>query len=539
MSRLSFPKARNRRLDMIKGMIAHSIGQGLFEKARGKKKKKIEEAFLASLDIAEWAREFFPHLLINQDTGKPVPFADVHHECFAAVLVHMRILAVLPRGYAKSVLFSLIIPIYLAVHKMKRFLMFGSYDRNMAKDLLRQAKEELESNDAIREKYGDLVPYMGDTWRGEDIILTSGVRMKAFYFGMHLRGKREGGIRPDYIVIDDPQTKEVASNPDRVEEMVDWIFGEVFKLAGAATCTIVFAGTILSEFCVITKLIERAAEQAERIANGETELIPVQIHVIKREACDDKFENILWPEYFTRPMLRSIAAEDWVTFLREYRHICVDPADRAFHTFHGYTPDEINPDWHFPHVIGCDPATGKGKDRSKKAARKLSDFAYTTLARSPRGKRYVRKSYATNKDDPTMQRDELCHEYNLRFKQCGSVKIAVEAVAYQVALKAMIEEKARLTGTWYDVDDVQAKGDKDDRIRSIAPPVNEGFILFDLTDPEQRELINQLKYLGHWPKNDRADSLEIADREFRMNPMGKIEVENVGERETNEFREVY
>jgi hypothetical protein len=97
--------------------------------------------------------------------------------------------------------------------------------------------------------------------------------------------------------------------------------------------------------------------------------------------------------------------------------------------------------------------------------------------------------------------------------------IGVETVAYQRALKQVLEERMRKERLWIPVVEIEAKGDKFMRISTNAPLVENGTIRFCLEDPGQVLLMKQLMFLGKM-KDDVADAFDIAIRTARGRAFG-------------------
>lgn len=69
-----------------------------------------------------------------------------------------------------------------------------------------------------------------------------------------VRGTKIGTIRPDGVHLDDLQTREIARNPDRVDEILHLIRGDVMGLAGKKRISVTFTATTICEGDVTQKL---------------------------------------------------------------------------------------------------------------------------------------------------------------------------------------------------------------------------------------------------------------------------------------------
>ena len=58
--------------------------------------------------------------------------------------------------------------------------------------------------------------------------------------GGAIRGTNEGGMRPDMLLIDDPQTRKTAANPKTMEAIIEYIQADALALAGHSTTIAAF-----------------------------------------------------------------------------------------------------------------------------------------------------------------------------------------------------------------------------------------------------------------------------------------------------------
>ena len=151
-------------------------------------------------DYITWFEEMFP----DYAKVKSAWF----HKKLAKILIDNDVcdlLAEIYRSGAKSVHLDLGIPLYLYVtDRMKFMLLIGQTDLK-AKKLISDIQAELTYNKKFIHYYGKKFKF-GD-WSEGDFTTTDGVKFMAMSPGQSPRGLREGNQRPDYIVIDDVDTK--------------------------------------------------------------------------------------------------------------------------------------------------------------------------------------------------------------------------------------------------------------------------------------------------------------------------------------------
>lgn len=88
-----------------------------------------------------------------------------------------------------------------------------------------------------------VLPMLRDS-RGRPLDDGCGAIISSVGIGGAIRGANEVGQRPDFIIIDDPQTRKIAHSPKMVEDVINYIHNDVLMLAGH--------DRVLSAFVTIT-----------------------------------------------------------------------------------------------------------------------------------------------------------------------------------------------------------------------------------------------------------------------------------------------
>ena len=472
--------------------------------------------------IAEWAQRFMPHLCRNQQTGEAIEFAAVHYELYAALLFHKRVLAVLPRGFGKSTICTLIYPLYLICEKRARYLMLGSFADHNAKKFLRMVREELETNARLRDAYGDLKG-IDERWTDELFVTADNVMVEAIYFGKAaVRGSRHGAIRPEVVILDDLETKEEARNPLRVEQLLNWVDDEVTKLF--FDVQVIIVGTILADGSAIHQMMERAAGQVTDDAIGDP-AGKARLRLVTVEACDESFGNLAWPWYFTEAVLRRMYDESPDAFNQEMRHLPRSRKNRPFHTFHHYDPRDVaGHPLRLVSYFDLIPGIAEGRERKGD-----TDFyARIYLAKDLLTKKLLVWSAFRARDltKADMARDAL-ESYRTFVELDPGLRIAGEANGFQVWFTDELREIGAEIGLYPPVDAVKAVGDKVERITSLDHLVNTGVLLFLRDDPYTKVLIEELKRIGGRYHDDLADCLSGCVIQIRAGAGAPIHAERL------------
>lgn len=193
-------------------------------------------------DIQFFAQQFLPHLL----TSTIPPF---HSEMYK-LLRHERIKRLViaaPRGFAKSVICSIIYPIWLGCFGMFKDITIISASETLAKEMLRRIKREFESNQKLKDFFGDMIT---DKWSETHATLKTGVTFR----GRGSEGQIRG-FRPDCIILDDIETDDSVKSEEQRRKINDWIFKACLP-ALTPNGKMVVVGSIISQLAVLKQILE-------------------------------------------------------------------------------------------------------------------------------------------------------------------------------------------------------------------------------------------------------------------------------------------
>lgn len=125
------------------------------------------------------------------------------------------------RGLAKSVWDDIIKPFWLWINDQAHYMVIVTTSKDRAEELLEDLKAEFEANERIIHDFGEQ-KNIGQ-WEKGFFITKDGFIAKALGAGQSVRGLRVKAQRPDYIVVDDLETKETIANPKRQKKLANWI----------------------------------------------------------------------------------------------------------------------------------------------------------------------------------------------------------------------------------------------------------------------------------------------------------------------------
>jgi hypothetical protein len=161
----------------------------------------------------------------------------------------------LPRGHAKTTFIKLLIS-WLIVYDYIEFCLIICANEDLAEQLLADVSDILgsENMEAI---YGPWTAFLAtDTkelkkaaYHNKSIVLA------AKGAGSSLRGLNIKHKRPDFIFLDDAQTRENDESPTESARFLRWLIATLFKvIAPRGNRWIVYVGNMYSEECVLKKL---------------------------------------------------------------------------------------------------------------------------------------------------------------------------------------------------------------------------------------------------------------------------------------------
>ena len=304
--------------------------------------------------LLEWCRAYLPHYFDR-------PFARFHGRMTSAVgEAAMPTFVGAFRGAGKSVLLALARPLWLLLRGECPYFIYASQVQKLAAETMGFLRLELEHNARIRCDYGEIAVAGAE---GEWTVRAGGAgareaKFEAFGIGMSPRGRRWRQWRPLEFVGDDLETAELARNPEREQNLWDWLMDEVVPAMEPERFGFTVLGTMFGPGC----MLERARLLAgERDARGRPlAKVFIQQATHGPDAGDGLEGSSAWPERFPDHALqrirRTIGLRNW---LRNYALVAEDPT-RPFQPdwMRQYDPAEVDVEG-LDRVCFLDPAVSQ------------------------------------------------------------------------------------------------------------------------------------------------------------------------------------
>jgi len=213
--------------------------------------------------------EVFENFFIPEELVFKVP--DFHDHCWklltstAITLVSLAI----PRGHAKTTLAKLAVVWHFLFTKV-RFCVYVSNTAIIAQNACRDIIAYIET-DNFRTLFGEVefekkseghgfyifilnIPIKNE--KGEIGIVIKRCILKSLGAGQQVRGLNVDNQRPDLAVVDDLEDNDNTATPFLQNKLIIWFYGPFRKALDRKWHKIIFIGNLLSNTCLIKKLVE-------------------------------------------------------------------------------------------------------------------------------------------------------------------------------------------------------------------------------------------------------------------------------------------
>ena len=219
------------------------------------------------------------------------------------------------RGGAKSTHVNIGIPLflYLVKNDLKFMLLVGETEPK-AKKLLSKIQAEIQYNHKISNDYGNR--FKIGNWADGNFTTIDGVHFFGLGIGQSPRGISEMEWRPDYISVDDADSKKRAKNPRLVNELFEYLKEDVMGTFGKERRRYIQSNNRFSK----NTTVELMSKHFEKIIQECKQLgLSIYHHIIIAKAIMDNGKSG-WPENYTLQDWEKIRIERGErSFQREYQ----------------------------------------------------------------------------------------------------------------------------------------------------------------------------------------------------------------------------
>lgn len=468
----------------------------------------------ARTDFRFFCRTYFPHYIKGEESlfhgwfFDHVPALIDQHEGQL-----MKISA--PRGEAKTTIGTKLLAVWLVVTNRKHFMPVVSDSWDQAAAYLEAIKTELTDNPRLAMDFPQETG-RGRVWQAGVIVTANNRKLQAYGNGKRIRGISHGPHRPDFVFLDDIENGENVQQLAQRNKTEAYVTKDVLPLGPPeGTMDVLWNSTILhydsaanrthrkprwvrKKFKAIVRWPDRMDlwQQWEELFLNEAETEPegadetdtttsaAAAFYAQHKAEMDAGAIVSWPT--VRPLIKlmMIRAEDHHAFDCEYQN---DPTndDTAFFTNMQYW---VQPQRDWVYYGAHDPSLGKNNKSRDPSACLVGGFdrIHTKLC-------VVEAAVA--RMIPDRQISKI-----IEFQKAYNCLVwGIESVQFQEFFRQVLITQSALAGVPVPAIGLIPHTDKDLRIESLSPHVNNGLILFHQT---HTVLNTQVR---HWPEADHDD----------------------------------
>lgn len=407
--------------------------------------------------------EFYRICLSDPEEYKaPAPF---HYQISDILLNDNRHFAIeMFRESAKSTYVLKSFPIYRLTYpkKEERYIIIIKQNQELASAKILEIINEYEHNEVLNK---NLIQIHKKSARAIEVTVRGfnreniQIRIEAYGKGSSIRGLAWGNIRPQVVILDDVQDLEDSQSETTLEKDWNWFLSDVKFLA--KTGRIFMIGNNLGANCIIERTI----------TSGE-----MGFETLKISAINEKGEST-WPEQFSTEFLKS-EKEEFIRlgkldiWYRERMCQAIAPETQIFKEeyFQFFNEEDLPEEFDIDIVI--DPAISKRKE--------ACNTAMVAVAKSSYSPNWYVNDYKVGKFNPYEMLQNLysmLDQFAISYPN-SQVRVWIEGVAYQEALKYVFEEEMRRNRKYFFVDTFIDKQDKDQRIKGLVPMFRTGVLYF-------------------------------------------------------------
>ena len=444
-----------------------------------------------------------------------------------------------PRGNAKSSLLSIITPLWCLCYNKKKFIIIISNTASLAEDFLTDIKLELETNSALIRDFPH-VCNKGPRWRSNEIITNNDVKLMALGTGSQIRGRKYGTNRPDLIIGDDLEDKDMVRSPTTLDFVKNTWFAKDVMFAGGeegSPVDFIVIGTILSKDSLLNSLLD---PQEYPEWNGQ------RFKSIYKFSVSPLWDK--WKEIFT-DVFNVNRIDDAKVFFEEHKEEMLEGTEVLWpegKPYYGLYIEYVKDISSFMSELQNDP-----KDPTKilvlKEDLKFIDF------RSPEILKILRRGYFYGALDPSLGKKKVSGDYScictiLRDPKTGLLFVidinlarrtvddqikkildlykakfrwkifGIETNAFQLVVAENLRKLSKSESLYIPIKELNNYNDKKMRVESIVPLIKDGTIIFDSHKYKNVAMYNTgveqlLSFTGEGDMHDDfPDALEMSVR---------------------------
>jgi hypothetical protein len=275
---------------------------------------KAERKIRCENSLREFAKTYFPEYMTHESAKFHKGWEKLRN------IIDELILLMAFRGSGKSTFFDLFDPIHQICYGKRKFMIFSSYNEEKSTVFTGRILLELLFNQKLKNDFGNFFPTNRKPGMSRFTAKVPGdktktVHVRAVSIGQDPRGFVYRQYRPDYVRLDDIQSRMRAKSKKFVKNTIEWITQDLIPALAEGYSAIIVA-TPLNTRCV-----------ASCLEKGSDDKAPVKTY--KYPAMKNRKPT--WPEAFPLRRLKKLKKEvGSKAFNQEYLLIPTPLDERIF-----------------------------------------------------------------------------------------------------------------------------------------------------------------------------------------------------------------
>lgn len=392
--------------------------------------------------VEAFARTYFPEMVSVHTPEWHFEVDRMVEDLYNGVDDKRALILAAPRGHGKTARLSQLHTLHALLYERERFIVLFSATDDLASETLAPIKHALETNDLLRQDFGNLVGaeyYPAQTWNSTNLVLTwpsgqlhLGARSERPEVGKtsaliargvnsRVRGLRHGAYRPTLVLADDLESPENIATQDSRATILNWLYADVMPMLDPNVGKFIMVGTVLHFDSLLAKMLKREDVYHTKVYRA-----------IKED------NTPLWPERFSLKRLEQIRAESGSrAFAQEYMNNPMAEGDRVFQPewFKPYTADEVSYDEHLRAWTwrGKPLRVYQGIDPAISERERADDFSRVTVGVSADLDIIVFEASGQHLDFPSQIK-----AIEQGYEEWAPFRIEIEEIGYQRALRQQV-----------------------------------------------------------------------------------------------------
>jgi hypothetical protein len=418
-----------------------------------------------SFDTKSHSQYFFKDIFFS-------PYSILHDQILAAIdSHHQKVVIAAPRGLGKTSTMMYGKASQKILFQLSNFFIYLTNSGDNAVLQTENLKYELLSNPLVRKLFGSIkIKYeedMDERFSKKAWVTSGGTFVLPRGAGQQVRGLLYHSKRPDFVLIDDLEDKELIASDLQRSKLKEWFYSDVMKCGDqyGKTTKFIYIDTLKHEDALLQELLDSP-----------------EWHSVHLSVCDDNYHSYA-PEFMSDDEIAAEVAElkrkgKLDVFYREMRNIPVASETASFKPEY-FKPCILDGDkirWKIDEQNFCvnvkDLVTVIIVDPAKEVQIHNADTAIVGVSISRIDKKIFFRACHSGKMYP----DEI---YKNSFKMARELKsylIFVEKTSLHQFIEQPFENQKRLENWVGQLIWLDAKGKKEERIAHLAPYYRQGFI---------------------------------------------------------------